>query len=500
MANVSQEFRDLCQACRKGDVELVNQLDEWDYSPLILASICGHEKVVRLLLEKGAIVNRDTFEGSRAIYGALTDAIRSLLLSYDITKAVDVTQPFASHISALLQRPPIATADVRIGEFRLHRFLLTVMSRYFSQPNVDFGGTSAQVLRFLFEYIYLVPSLDLKGVDVDELRHVADQTDLTYMRVAVDMILAQTSAADINKTKNTVQHTMYETARQKLKILVEGIVSNKIVKDTELTAAEKRALVAPWHADLIFRAQAGSRTLHYAVHRAIFSRAEYYLTLFASGFHDTAVFGELEKDGVVDLERLHAEADAIPVISLPSSDMMEISEETVEILLKHLYFDEANVPPQFAMETLVIADALFIDRLKTIAAISLSSIEDFSTVSFSVYDVLRAAWEFKVHRLEDRVAYLIAQDLEAFCADPQFCDIILESSRRISERQEFDTIELVDDIRFYLAKKHAIDQDGGTLNPTMARVESDEYLERVRQYEQDIRAVDSILEELGLNA
>ncbi|OBA13623.1 uncharacterized protein OGAPODRAFT_17383 [Ogataea polymorpha] len=374
------------------------------------------------------------------------------------------------------------------------------MSRYFSQPNVDFGGTSAQVLRFLFEYIYLVPSLDLKGVDVDELRRVADQTDLTYMRVAVDMILAQTSAADINKTKNTVQHTMYETARQKLKILVEGIVSNKIVKDTELTAAEKRALVAPWHADLIFRAQAGSRTLHYAVHRAIFSRAEYYLTLFASGFHDTAVFGELEKDGVVDLERLHAEADAIPVISLPSSDMMEISEETVEILLKHLYFDEANVPPQFAMETLVIADALFIDRLKTIAAISLSSIEDFSTVSFSVYDVLRAAWEFKVHRLEDRVAYLIAQDLEAFCADPQFCDIILESSRRISERQEFDTIELVDDIRFYLAKKHAIDQDGGTLNPTMARVESDEYLERVRQYEQDIRAVDSILEELGLNA
>ena len=89
--NLSKEFRELCTACRKGDIELadkyiatginLNQMDEWDYSPLILASICGHENIVKLLLEKGCIVSRDTFEGSRAIYGALNDSKRSIILS-----------------------------------------------------------------------------------------------------------------------------------------------------------------------------------------------------------------------------------------------------------------------------------------------------------------------------------------------------------------------------------------------------------------------------------
>ena len=110
---VAKVFQEICMACRTGDIEVVdsllstpnldiNQVDEYDYSPLILSSLCGHFKIVELLLSRGAICDRDTFQGARCIYGALTDEIRDLLVSFDISKAIDASQPFAGHISSLL--------------------------------------------------------------------------------------------------------------------------------------------------------------------------------------------------------------------------------------------------------------------------------------------------------------------------------------------------------------------------------------------------------------
>lgn len=70
----SGRFAELCDACRRGDLTAVdtmvtnygvniNAIDDFDYSPLILASLCGHEEVVKYLLQKGAICDRDTFQG-----------------------------------------------------------------------------------------------------------------------------------------------------------------------------------------------------------------------------------------------------------------------------------------------------------------------------------------------------------------------------------------------------------------------------------------------------
>lgn len=104
-------FEELCYSCRTGDMDNVdrlistgvnvNSVDKFDNSPLFLASLCGHEGVVKLLLQRGAVCDRDRYEGARCIYGALNDSIRDILLSYDISKAVDVKQPFATHISSI---------------------------------------------------------------------------------------------------------------------------------------------------------------------------------------------------------------------------------------------------------------------------------------------------------------------------------------------------------------------------------------------------------------
>ena len=48
------------------------------------ASLCGHYEVVELLLESGALCERDTFQGERILYNALNNRIRNLLVRYDV--------------------------------------------------------------------------------------------------------------------------------------------------------------------------------------------------------------------------------------------------------------------------------------------------------------------------------------------------------------------------------------------------------------------------------
>ena len=72
----SAPFARLCAACRQGDLKgcqeailegaNINARDDFDYTPLILASLCGHFEAVRLLLEAGALCERDTFQGRSA--------------------------------------------------------------------------------------------------------------------------------------------------------------------------------------------------------------------------------------------------------------------------------------------------------------------------------------------------------------------------------------------------------------------------------------------------
>ena len=108
---MDKKFVELCIVCHIGNFLNVNKLiaarvnlnavDKFDKSPLFLASLCGHEEVVRLLLKSGAICDKDRYDGARCIYGALTNTIRNLLLCYGIFKAVDKNRPFATHIYLL---------------------------------------------------------------------------------------------------------------------------------------------------------------------------------------------------------------------------------------------------------------------------------------------------------------------------------------------------------------------------------------------------------------
>lgn len=58
-----------------------------------------------------------------------------------------------------------------------------------------------------------------------------------------------------------------------------------------------------------------------------------------------------------------------------------------------------------------------------------------------------------MRRLEEFGARYIAERLEHYLQEEEFAELVAESAHRIKERQETDTIELVDDIRYYLDQR-----------------------------------------------
>jgi ankyrin repeat/BTB/POZ domain-containing protein 1 len=123
--------------------------------------------VIRLLLENGALCERDTFQGERCLYNALNDRIRNLLLSYDYAKSTNPLQPLAAHITTLLIRPTPKTTDITITaydqDFHLHKFLLAARSPYFAKKLAAAPSTTtwklpdtipAESLGVALQYLY----------------------------------------------------------------------------------------------------------------------------------------------------------------------------------------------------------------------------------------------------------------------------------------------------------------------------------------------------------
>jgi ankyrin repeat/BTB/POZ domain-containing protein 1 len=174
----------------------------------------------------------------------------------------------------------------------------------------------------------------------------------------------------------------------------------------------------------------------FPTHRAMLLRSEYFQTMFASSFQE-AQLGEYLHIVTVDC-----------------------SPAVLEIVLDFLYTETASIPLALALDVLFAADMLLIDKLKTKAALVLSTIgngastlvdrthlvgEEVEVEPINVYDVIRAAWDLKVQRLEEFSARYIAYRLEDYIDEEEFEELIKESAGRIEKRQETDSIELLDE-------------------------------------------------------
>ena len=185
-------------------------------------------------------------------------------------------------------------------------------------------------------------------------------------------------------------------------------------------------------------------------------RSEFFLTMFSSAFR---------------------EAQSSPHLHIVSIDC---SPAVLEIILTHLYTERADFGLDLAVDVLFAADLLFLERLKAKAAVVISTLGNGTATAMpsaenangedevlDIYEILRAGWLTRVQRLEEFSARYIAYRLESYIDEPEFAELVKESAGRISRREETDSIELLDDIRYYLSERFRLRFEDSGLEDVM---------------------------------
>ncbi|KAH9510218.1 Ankyrin repeat and BTB/POZ domain-containing protein 1 [Bulinus truncatus] len=375
--------------------------DKWDSTPLYYACLCGHRDIVEYLLEKGAKCEANTFDGERCLYGALTDEIRNLLKSYNVISSRTIRRDiFEEFLRRLLDNRMYSDVvfNVHGEEFYTHRCILSARCMFFAHMlktkwqnrvviELNHSQMSPGVFKSILQYLYTECSKP--GVKVTTL------------------VLEPVKGSD------SLQADFAQLAHLALPEELTSWVVGELPFEPESM---------PFTYPDVFFIVDGHR---FMCHKAFFcGRSDYFKALLENHF------GE------------NKNTENIPVVYLHN-----LSVEVFLRILTYIYSDSADLQPDVVNDVLVAADMYLLPGLKHLCGTSLMEYVD----NYNVVNMIRTSRLFNLTRLESHCAEYIANNLSEVIHQEEFRQLVVEDAGNLKEREETDTIDIVDEIRYYIS-------------------------------------------------
>jgi len=454
---ISTINKSLFKYCKEGSLTKIQSLvedndidlnfrDEWDSTPLYYACLCGHFEIVEYLLQKGSRCPENTFDGERCLYGALSEEIKNLVRNWkQVNKSGLRRNKHYELMTDLLDRHPFSDVlfIVHGDKFFLHKCILVARSEYFATAfatkwlgkdmvNIKSSRIQKESFRATIQYIY-TGRLDIDYGLLKNLKSVAKNCKLFTLLKEISN--AETRYDELKRLKPhlkkrvnlfTVENLACTSdLHNDLRKLVDHIIppsANDWVDQGVLpftTTDNKKT----YYADVCFIVEGHSFYAHKAF---LVTYSEYFRARCDDHFCENY---------------LH---DTIPIVCL--NDM---SLNVFKSIVLHAYADAFELSTfDETQEVLAYSHMFMMSGLSRRCGLFLSKLINNS----NFYSIYKSSKYFDLSRLEAKCTFFMAKNLDKIVNSEEFSSLVLEDAMSVMERQETDSVPLVDDIRHHLTQ------------------------------------------------
>ncbi|XP_076022985.1 ankyrin repeat and BTB/POZ domain-containing protein 1 [Genypterus blacodes] len=449
---------DLFTSCKRNDIIRVRYLveqrdvdlnvrDRWDSTPLYYACLCGHEDLVQYLLANGAKCEANTFDGERCLYGSLNESIRRYLKDYKCVSAHTMQRDdYEYFLHRLLEQGQHSDVDFLVHgqKFAAHRCLLSARSDYFIEMfETKWKGKNLITLKHplinptafaaILQYVY-TGRVDIDVTLVEDCQRLAKQCKLTNLIDELDKKCKKVYDFVCSKPGICVKVLTLEPPNCQLCEEMAQLADCALPSELRVGYGELPFNPVDHfstHPDICFVVDG----YNFLCHKAFFcGRSDYFKALLTDHF----------SEGVT--------LQSHP--STPALTLHNISHEIFIHVLYYIYSDDALVCAKLPVpmmkenvfDLLCVADIYLLPGLKRLCGKMLAKV----ICEENVMQFWKTAKLFRLSRLEDQCTEFMAKAIEWLVEQEEFAKMIIKDAASLEERQETDSVPLVDDIRYHI--------------------------------------------------
>lgn len=451
----------LKQLIEDGDIEL-NICDQWDSTPLYYACLCGHEKTVEYLLQNGAKCQANTFAGERCLYAAPTQKIREILKDYRaITKDCIRRDNYVGFFNRCLDNQ--AYKDfcfvVHGRHFFVHKVILASRSTYFLNMfetkwkckkylHIKHELVTISSFQYMLQYVY-TDRIDVPICEISDLKRLSRQCHLFELEKKLDeahkhcyfytgtkpkMMKDNVSILSIQPEFNSsalsesYMYLMHYCIPQRINIKrypeeLPDIFFIELPEFEQHSSPEGKTDVTETNSfpytDICFQVSGHTFYGHQLFFRG---RSDY--------FNSLAHFNELSS---LDNQR-----------HIPTITLNDVTPEAFAVITTFIYTNQCDIPDETILELLHLSSLYLLPTLKKKCANKLSAMLDCENV-VAIYQLSRL---YNLTSLETSCCEFMANHLHEVIDSDEFSELVLADATEIKNREETDSIPVIDDIRF----------------------------------------------------